>query len=165
MDEGNGLLYMRARYYDPEIGRFINKDPIGLASGINVYAYAKGNPANLIDPSGLLNISITRRIMRFYGPTKLAYLIDLIGNNLRLTGNANIAFRVDPNEFYGTFKFEGTFSGRPVSIEGSITVEGCSVGNNASTLRPTEIDYQSLLIPSTPFDWTYPIKWFPPYFP
>ena len=36
MDDGNGLLYMRARYYDPAIGRFINKDPIGLAGGINM---------------------------------------------------------------------------------------------------------------------------------
>jgi RHS repeat-associated protein len=40
MDEGNGLLYMRARYYDPAVGRFINKDPIGLAGGINQYVYA-----------------------------------------------------------------------------------------------------------------------------
>ena len=55
MDEGNGLLYMRARYYDPEIGRFINKDPIGFAGGdLNLYAYVANDPINFIDPSGLV---------------------------------------------------------------------------------------------------------------
>ena len=52
MDEGNGLLYMRARYYDSAIGRFINKDPIGLVGGLNLYAYGGNNPVNHIDPSG-----------------------------------------------------------------------------------------------------------------
>ena len=51
MDEGNGLLYMRARYYDPEAGRFISKDPIGFAGGdINLYSYVGNNPVNRIDP-------------------------------------------------------------------------------------------------------------------
>jgi RHS repeat-associated protein len=53
MDEGNGLLYMRARYYDPGLGRFINQDPIGLLGGINVYEYVGNNPLNFVDPSGL----------------------------------------------------------------------------------------------------------------
>jgi RHS repeat-associated protein len=47
------LLYMRARYYSPSIGRFLNKDPIGFAGGLNMYAYVGGNPMNLIDPWGL----------------------------------------------------------------------------------------------------------------
>ena len=54
MDEGNGLYFMRARYYDPEVGRFINKDPIGYEGGdVNLYAYIWNNPTNLIDPLGL----------------------------------------------------------------------------------------------------------------
>jgi len=53
MDEGNGLLYMRARYYDPEVGRFISKDPIGFAGrDINFYSYVANKPVNLIDPDG-----------------------------------------------------------------------------------------------------------------
>lgn len=47
------LLYMRARYYMPSLGRFINKDPIGLAGGMNMYAYVGNNPLSLIDPLGL----------------------------------------------------------------------------------------------------------------
>ena len=53
MDEGNGLLYMRARYYDPEVGRFTNKDPIGLSGGLNLYAYVGNNPVKFVDPIGL----------------------------------------------------------------------------------------------------------------
>jgi RHS repeat-associated protein len=54
MDDGNGLLYMRARYYDTEVGRFINKDPIGFLGGdLNLYAYVGNNPVNWIDPFGL----------------------------------------------------------------------------------------------------------------
>jgi RHS repeat-associated protein len=53
MNEGNGLLYMRARYYDPEIGRFLTQDPIGVPGGVNLYAYVGSNPVNLVDPTGL----------------------------------------------------------------------------------------------------------------
>jgi RHS repeat-associated protein len=53
MAEGNGLYFMRARYYDPEAGRFINKDPIGYEGGMNLYGYVGGNPINFVDPWGL----------------------------------------------------------------------------------------------------------------
>jgi RHS repeat-associated protein len=49
----NGLLYMRARYYNPYICRFINADPAGWKGGLNLYAYANGNPISLTDPFGL----------------------------------------------------------------------------------------------------------------
>ena len=52
-DSETGLYYMRARYYDPTVERFISEDPIGLVGGINPYAYADGEPVNRADPSGL----------------------------------------------------------------------------------------------------------------
>jgi RHS repeat-associated protein len=52
MDEGDGLYFMKNRYYDANTRRFLQKDPIGFAGGLNLYQYASGNPANLIDPEG-----------------------------------------------------------------------------------------------------------------
>jgi RHS repeat-associated protein len=51
-DEESGLHYNRFRYYDPQVGRFINQDPIGLAGGINNYRYVP-NPVGWVDPFGL----------------------------------------------------------------------------------------------------------------
>jgi RHS repeat-associated protein len=49
MSEANGLYYMRARYYDPKVGRFISEDPLGFDGGdVNLLAYVGGNPIRLI---------------------------------------------------------------------------------------------------------------------
>ncbi len=50
--DSNGLLYYRARFYDPTLGRFMNEDPIGFDGGINLYAYTANNPTTLVDPTG-----------------------------------------------------------------------------------------------------------------
>lgn len=46
------ISYYRARYYDPQSGRFVNEDPIGFDAGINFYVYVKNGPLNLVDPTG-----------------------------------------------------------------------------------------------------------------
>ena len=53
------LYYFAARYYDPYIGRFTQRDPIG--DGVNWYVYAHNNPLSLIDPTGLISRSPTKR--------------------------------------------------------------------------------------------------------
>jgi RHS repeat-associated protein len=53
--DGNGLLYMRARHYNPYLCRFISADPSGFSGGLNHYAYANGNPVSYLDPFGLTN--------------------------------------------------------------------------------------------------------------
>jgi RHS repeat-associated protein len=66
MAESNGLYYMRARYYDPQVGRFISEDPIGFDGGdVNLYAYVRNNPVMGIDPQGLLTL--------YYGGGVAAY--------------------------------------------------------------------------------------------
>ena len=47
-----GLVNFRMRWYDPETGRWISKDPIGLSGGLNLYAFCGNDPLNRIDPFG-----------------------------------------------------------------------------------------------------------------
>ncbi len=61
-DEETGALYLRARNYDPALGRFMSQDPIGRHSGdTNYYRYVANNPVAGRDPSGLVEWSGTIR--------------------------------------------------------------------------------------------------------
>ena len=56
-NDGTGLYYYRARYYHPALQRFIGEDPLNFGGGdINLFAYVHGNPTNLVDPEGLLDM-------------------------------------------------------------------------------------------------------------
>jgi RHS repeat-associated protein len=65
-DHETGLHYNRHRYYDPEIGRFISKDPIGLIGGLNLFQYAP-NPVKWADPFGLRRTPAQRLADRVQG--------------------------------------------------------------------------------------------------
>lgn len=52
-DEESKLHYNWWRYYQPESGRYVTGDPIGLNSGLNIFSYVKNDPINWSDPSGL----------------------------------------------------------------------------------------------------------------
>jgi RHS repeat-associated protein len=57
-NDSTGLNFNRARYYSPSLHRFISEDPIGLAGGLNMYAYVEGNPINYTDPSGEILVNV-----------------------------------------------------------------------------------------------------------
>lgn len=52
-DTETGLQLLSHRYYDPNSGRFLTRDPIGFAGGVNLYDYVANNPTNYMDPLGL----------------------------------------------------------------------------------------------------------------
>jgi RHS repeat-associated protein len=69
-DKETGLYYYRARYYKPEIGRFLQTDPTGYRDGLNMYRYCANRPTNAVDPSGLSIESMTAQ-----GYTVAGYVI------------------------------------------------------------------------------------------
>ena len=60
-DADSNLYYYAARYYNPYIGRFTQRDPAG--DGVNWYIYARNNPLRFIDPDGLRELSATEKTM------------------------------------------------------------------------------------------------------
>ena len=78
--DGNGLYYMRARYYNTDIKRFMNRDilngTIDNGQSLNKYSYVQGNPVSLTDPFGLCPIGGSiNEYLRMLGHTAL----DLLG--------------------------------------------------------------------------------------
>jgi RHS repeat-associated protein len=104
-DSETGLNYYRARYYAPDVGRFISEDPIRFKAGVNFFAYVLNNPVLYGDPTGLegccrkVKIWICeRRLDRWYAailPTHMYVCCD--GPNMNCYGHQrNNLKRGDP---------------------------------------------------------------------
>ncbi|MBA5873202.1 MAG: DUF4157 domain-containing protein [Nitrospira sp. CR1.2] len=77
-DSESGLYYYRTRYYEPRIGRFLRKDPIGLVAGVNLYAYVGNTPANRLDPWGLFPMTdCVKGLLAPYFPGVNLDLVDI----------------------------------------------------------------------------------------
>jgi RHS repeat-associated protein len=104
MDEGNGLDFMRARFYTPVEGRFMNPDPIGINGGINLYQYGSNNPISFIDPDGLLKI---RKVTSFnqFPPTR-GSSSKLVQPVSPVTKSKNVNSRTQDNEGENAYNIE-----------------------------------------------------------
>ena len=67
-----GLIYYRARWREPQHGRFLSEDPVGLlASDTNLYAYVDNDPQNLVDPFGLSTLPLDPRLKKEADPAEI----------------------------------------------------------------------------------------------
>ena len=71
-DEETGMYYNYHRYYDPSIGRYIQRDPLGFISGQNEYLYANANSQSYVDPQGLLYDQVAEIAAQAYAEAQAA---------------------------------------------------------------------------------------------
>ncbi len=93
-DIETGLYYYRARYYAPDIGRFLQTDQIGLE--LNLYTYCKNNPVSMIDPLGLAPNQA--------GVTNPSHVLQLLKNDPDLT-NLRDTHSGNTNRYFYTEKY------------------------------------------------------------
>ncbi|EAA5947469.1 TPA: RHS repeat-associated core domain-containing protein, partial [Salmonella enterica] len=157
LDRETGLHYNLYRFYDPDIGKFISGDPIGLAGGINLYAYAP-NPLSWIDPFGLTckltNQQFKNKLKRIRNQTAA-------GGNRGITGvvSQNDAFKLGEAFVGPNYKrVSGYGSDLLISEDGLRQYRGPSPkrGRNPLTGEPwsktgTQVNFQSRPVPEGPW--------------
>jgi RHS repeat-associated protein len=100
-DETTGLYNARARWYQPDVGRFMSEDPLGLSAGINQYAFAADDPIDASDPSGLIipyslaGVDVTAKADPDPGaidpPSIMGWLMSLFSSGGNATGGTSAA--------------------------------------------------------------------------
>ena len=126
LTDGSGLQYMRARFFNPALGRFVSPDPIYLNGGFNLYTYGNNNPLNTIDPMGTFAPAAAAGIGAF-----VSGLINL-GLYLYNTPREKLTTRGAVGAFVG-----GAAYGATVVYAGTVGVTllaGATIGSFASAL-------------------------------
>jgi len=133
--DATGLYFYRARYYQPQFGRFISEDPAGLRGGPNFYSYVFDSPLNGNDPSGQATVNIGGNVNINLGPINVqfggGFVADTNGNvgtyvttgggagagagsSLSITGGASTASTI--NGFAGPFTEIGGSAGAGLDV-------------------------------------------------
>ncbi|MBC7994368.1 MAG: type IV secretion protein Rhs, partial [Rhizobacter sp.] len=82
-----GLVYHRARYLDPSLGRFTQRDPVGVNGGLHAYAYVGNSPQNATDPSGNTPMHVGAAIVGGIGGLLFQAGMDLASGRMSSLGD------------------------------------------------------------------------------
>ena len=141
-DDGTGLLYFRARYYNPSTGRFISQDPIGITGGSNLYLYARAAPTMFRDPLGLETLSLQ------------ANLDFVLGGGFQLSAGAYYDTSTLDFGAYSNFSLSVGFAlnagGSAAAAPGSICAGQSSGRHGGAGYGPLNVDVES---GSNPFSY------------
>ena len=135
-DSESGVFYYRARYYSPELGRFLQVDPIKYNVGPNIYNYVDNNPCIWVDPLGLQkqsNCLITIRLAHGFSEPKSNWNDYLTRNWEEMEENAQriVYAGCAMNNFNGRVQVEHpeatvSIKPNPFNEEGMPDLESCS---------------------------------------
>jgi uncharacterized protein RhaS with RHS repeats len=132
------LVYLRNRFYSPQLQRFVSEDPIGLGGGINTYSYVDGDPISKVDPIGEAGFfgNINQGISPMEAMALSVTQQGSTGNPLNLPGDIGVSATIPT----GTIRVGGIPVPTVISIKykrqgagGSCTIGwGVGTGTNAS---------------------------------
>lgn len=117
-DRNTGLVRFGARDYDPEVGRWTTKDPIGFHGGLNHYEYVSNDPINYIDPLGLYTVAGGGNFSAGWG------VGGTIGLNLVVDGERNMGLQFVVGGGGDTPSFSATGSMEYTNAETIYDLEG-----------------------------------------
>ncbi|MGB4115344.1 MAG: RHS repeat-associated core domain-containing protein [Polaromonas sp.] len=115
-----GVIHMNGRIYDPLIGRFISRDPIGLDGGPNEHAYVEGNPIAKSDPTGHLSADTTVSVQA--QASVMLVMVGgsaAVGQNISTDGKSCTYVQICPRLGFGLFAGAGVGVGAGIGGTGS----------------------------------------------
>jgi RHS repeat-associated protein len=140
--DGTGLDFMRARFFDSSLGRFVSRDPIGITGGTNLYAYVDNDPATLTDPTGQNPLVLAIGFAGVVGG--VAGVISQV-----IVDGGKLDFNKDVSAFTGGFVGGGVYAA--VAIATKSFKAGSTAGGAAGAAVK---DITSDLLNDKPIDWT-----------
>jgi RHS repeat-associated protein len=151
----HGLYLMNQRWFEPALGRFLNRDIIGYSGGLNLFSYAGANPLSKIDPSGLATV-VSQTFPNFYNQRNVLLTLQCDCASDEVASIENFHLISSPEARTRLFQGDSTVDylkeeGKPVVI-GYISAEcGCTKNGCKRIIPPTFIG-AVLPTPVTPID-------------